>query len=70
LESNSAACAPIFVTPVQGNVKGITLTTASDAHKHVAAVLKNAEGWQNKAAATKLNSLPYFFILNMKLIHV
>jgi hypothetical protein len=27
------------------NVRGTILTTAKDAHRHAAAVLKNVEGW-------------------------
>jgi hypothetical protein len=30
------------------NVKGMTLTIAKDARRYAAAVLKNAEGWQDK----------------------
>jgi hypothetical protein len=30
------------------NVKGIMLTIAKDAHKHVAAVPRNVEGWQDR----------------------
>jgi hypothetical protein len=30
------------------NVSTMTLTTASNAHKHVGAVLKNVEEWQNR----------------------
>jgi hypothetical protein len=30
------------------NVKGTTLTIAKDARRYAAAVLKNAEGWQDR----------------------
>ena len=39
------------------NVSIMMLTTASNAHKHVAGVLKNVEGWQ---AAVKTNSSSFF----------
>jgi hypothetical protein len=45
LQSSSAACVLTFVIPVPESVKGTTLTTARDAHRHAAAVLKNVEGW-------------------------
>jgi hypothetical protein len=41
----NAICAPTYVTLVLRSVKGMMLTTASNAHKHAAAVLKSVEGW-------------------------
>ena len=45
LQSNFAICVLTSVMHVLRNVKGTMLTTAKDAHKHAAAVLKNVEGW-------------------------
>ncbi len=38
----------MFVMPVLKNVSAMALTIVSDAHKHVASVLKNVEEWQDK----------------------
>jgi hypothetical protein len=45
LQSSFATYALTSVMHVLKNVKGTMLTTAKDAHKHAAAVLKNVEGW-------------------------
>jgi hypothetical protein len=48
LQSSFATYALMSAMRVLRNVNATTLTTASNAHKHVATVLKNVEGWRNR----------------------
>jgi hypothetical protein len=48
LQSNFAAYAQTFVMLAPRNVSTTMLTTAKNAHKHVATALKNVEEWRNK----------------------
>jgi hypothetical protein len=51
------------------NVKGTMLTIAKDAHKHVAAVLKNVEGWLgNKSSHSNFLMLLGFIISRLVLL--
>jgi hypothetical protein len=45
LQNSSAICVPMYVMLALKNVSIMMLTTASNAHKHVATVLKNVERW-------------------------
>jgi hypothetical protein len=48
LQSSSVICVLTSAMLALRNASAMTLTTVSNAHKHVATVLKNVEEWQNR----------------------